>query len=98
MPASRSAGCFEVLPELDPMAFGIPESRELSFAVGVATPGDRRGFDASLMEGVDDGLDVVDAVVDDVALACPWIAGHDREDEMLLLLGSLVLAEVQLRV
>src|SRR5213078_2976223 len=32
------------------------------------------------------------------ALACPWIAGHDREDQMLLLLGSLVLAEVQLRV
>jgi len=38
---------FKVLPELDPVIFGVLETRESAFAFSVYRARDRGGFDAS---------------------------------------------------
>jgi hypothetical protein len=89
----------EMLPELDAVAFRVEEADKLSSPLGVCSDGHGRGLHPVLVEASDDPVDVVDPVVDDVTLAgLTRIAGHDREHQVLVLLGAIELAVVQLDV
>jgi hypothetical protein len=52
-----------------------------------------------LVQATNDCVDIIDPIVDDVTLArLARVAGHDREHEVLALIGMIELAVVQLDV
>jgi hypothetical protein len=88
-----------MLPKFDAVPFRVEEADKLALPLGVCSDGQGRGFHAVLVQPSDDCVDVVDPVVDDVTLAgLARIAGHDREHQVLVLLGAIELAVVHLDV
>ena len=68
-----------------------PSASAPTLTADVSTP--------SSVQTSDDCVDVVDPVVDDMTLArLAWIARHDREHHMLVLLRAIELAVVKLDV
>src|SRR6266511_3506192 len=89
----------EVLPELDAVTFRIEEADKLALPFRVCSDLHRRRVHAVLVQASDDCVDIVDPIVDDVTLArVARVAGHDREHEVLALVGMIELAVVQLDV
>ena len=55
----RTSVWLEMLPEFDPMTFGVAKPSELAFTLGVRPDRDRKGLDAILVQRGDDGFYVV---------------------------------------
>jgi hypothetical protein len=79
----------DVLPKFDPVSFGIAKPRELALTFGVRTDLDGRDLYATLLERCDNGVEVVDAVVDDVPFASTGSPGMIAKTRCCRCSGSL---------